>query len=473
MPGLITPTPVMRRVLSAITRAGGRPVIVGGTVRDAVLTQAGYPIRVSKDCDIEVYGVTDISSLEKELRTVGRVDRRGAFFAVLAVQVDGTDFDVSLPRQDSQSGLGHRAVVVDVDADLDEKTAFGRRDFTINALGFDPATGRLIDPYGGVSDLSAGILRHTTSSFVEDPLRVLRAVQFAGRFGFTLAQETQELCREMVPRYPKLSRERVWGEWRKLARTATHWVAAMTALQQTGWDSCFPELAGLQNVPQDPEWHPEGDVWAHAALSAEAAATSADRENLIAEDRELAVLSALLHDAGKATCTQVHRRSDGSVERITSRDHAQAGVVPAESFLVRIGAPRHLVERVLPLVAEHMAHVSTGPKPSRAAVRRLIRRLNPDGRGPSIHDWARVVDADCAGRASGAKVSPSPAWVALAQTVGVSPAKGLLRGEHLIQAGLQPGPLFAQILAEALAAQDAGEFGDIDGAKAWLASRTP
>ncbi|PPF19675.1 CCA tRNA nucleotidyltransferase [Rathayibacter rathayi] len=212
---LLTLTPATQRVIDALIAVGGRPLIVGGAIRDALLAvRDGGTVSEPKDVDVEVYGMADKASLIAALRTVGRVDERGVSFGVIAVTVSGESFDVSLPRRESSTGAGHRAFDAAVDAELDVTTAFGRRDFTVNAIGWDPATGSLVDPYDGRADIAAGVLRHTTDAFAEDPLRVLRAVQFAGRFGFTLAPETAALARSIAGEFHTIARERVWASSR-------------------------------------------------------------------------------------------------------------------------------------------------------------------------------------------------------------------------------------------------------------------
>lgn len=446
---LIELTPATERVINAIAGVGGRPLLVGGCVRDALL---GVP---SKDIDIEVHGVRDYAAFRKALRKVADVDERGVAFGVLALRVDGEDFDVSLPRRDSKSGRGHRGFEVDIDPDIDEAEAFGRRDFTINALGWDPVTGELIDHFDGVADLSAGVLRHTTDAFTDDPLRVLRGAQFAARFGFTMAPETAELSASIFDGYRELAKERVWEEWRKIVRRGRHISNAIDVLEQTGWINHYPELAVLRGTPQDPAWHPEGDVLVHVALAAEQA--GALNPELTAADREVAVLGALVHDFGKATNTQT------GGDRITSIGHAPAGVVPAEKFLTDIGAPRHVIDRVLPVVRDHMCHVGVAGTPTRSTVRRLLRRLEP----ASIYDWARVVDADVTGRGEGARPPVSGPWTAIADEL-TDRMKPLLRGEHLIRAGWKPGWEFRAVLEAGLAAQDGEEFTDEAGAIAWF-----
>jgi len=167
-PGLVPLSDAAARVLEQCRAAGGRPLIVGGSVRDALVARYRGSTLTSKDVDIEVYDA-EPAVLASELSAVGRVDEVGASFGVLKVLCGGEDFDVSLPRTDSKVGSGHRGFEVRVDHDLDEVTAFGRRDYTVNAMGWDPATAELVDPYGGSADLEQGVLRHTTDAFDEDP----------------------------------------------------------------------------------------------------------------------------------------------------------------------------------------------------------------------------------------------------------------------------------------------------------------
>jgi len=408
--------------------------------------------------------VREPAALAHELSAVGRVDEVGVSFGVLKVVCGGEDFDVSLPRTDSKVGSGHRGFEVRVDHDLDEVAAFGRRDYTVNAMGWDPATAELVDPYGGSADLEQGVLRHTTDAFDEDPLRVLRGMQLAGRFDLAFAPETAQRCRGLAGAFGELPRDRVWGEWCKVARNADHPSASLRALHESGWEHHFVELADLRDVPQDPRWHPEGPVHVHTALSADAAARAATKAGLGEEEREVVVLAAMLHDLGKATHTVTE--ADGS---ITSRGHAAAGVDRARRLLTRMGAPHRMHYLVGPLIAEHMTCAGT-TEPTPAAVRRLTRRLSgPKGTGPTLTQWAAVVAADNAGRGTGSRPSPADAWVSAAATLGegVRPRAGLLTGDHLIAAGMSPGPQFRPLLAAALAAQDEGSSASVTSRGRW------
>ena len=440
-------------LLQTIRGAGGRPYLVGGCVRDALLAPGG----AATDVDIEVFGL-DLERVAAAVGQVGPVDEVGRSFAVLKVRRDGEDFDISVPR--SEAGTTGDGGSVDLGASL--RAAAVRRDFTMNALMLDPATQEVLDLVGGVADLRAGVLRHSGPAFAEDPLRVLRGVRFAARFGFRLAPETVELARSLAPSYADLPTERIWGEWRKLGEQGRFLSAAVDTLAESGWLVSVPQLARLAGVPQDPRWHPEGDVLTHSGLAADAAAGLADEAGLTGNDRTVVVLAALLHDIGKAEHTQV--RADG---RITSYGHAEGGVAPAEELLASIGAPSAVTGRILPIVREHMVATSTGGPPTRAAVRRLARRLAP----AAMTEWSLVCGADHAGRGAGSGPNPTTSWLELAQAAGVDrhPTRLLLRGEDLMALGHPPGPQYRPVMAAALAAQDDGAFTDHAGAVAWLA----
>jgi tRNA nucleotidyltransferase (CCA-adding enzyme) len=451
----LTLPPDVERVLAAIRNAGGRPMLDGGFVRDSLMGVTG-----GKDIDMEVYGISDPDVLLAALSGTGRVTEAGKVYGVIKVRAGETDIDVSIPRREAKTGAGHRGFTVIPDGDMGFAEATARRDFTVNAILYDPAAGEVIDCHGGVADLKAGVLRHTSERFSEDPLRVLRGVQFAARFGFTMAPETARLCWTLIPFYREISLERIWTEWEKTGTRGRRISAAMETLLASGWIGWYPDLYAMGGVPQDPGWHPEGDVWTHAGLAADQAARLADEEGLAGTGRLVVVFAALLHDLGKVT----HTQQDG--DRITSHGHAKAGVEPARAFLESIGCPESIITRILPLIAEHM---NCFGHPSKPAVRRLARRLVP----ATLTELALVCAADAKGRGDPDAWSTADAWFEMGRDLKVEerPAKGLLTGDHLIAAGMKPGPAFKPVLAEALAAQDAGEFEDEAGAVAWLAAR--
>lgn len=264
-------------VLAVIRQAGGHPMLVGGCVRDAILN----PGSQAKDIDVEVYGLPDFGRLAAAMAGNGfTVNEVGVSFGVLLVRAGDTDMDVSLPRRDSKTGAGHRGFTITPDTTLGFAEASSRREYTIGALMADPVTGEVIDCHGGLADLASGVLRHTSAAFTEDPLRVLRAVQFAARFSFRLAPETAVLCRSIADAYAELAIERVWGEVWKLGTMGKDITAGLRVLAETGWERHFPPVAILHSVPQDPEWHPEGNVHIHSGLAADQAARLADEAGL-------------------------------------------------------------------------------------------------------------------------------------------------------------------------------------------------
>jgi len=460
-PNLVPLTSATQLVIETIINAGGKPLIVGGSVRDAILSKGES--HIPKDIDIEVYGL-NVNTLIKVLRPIGKVGDVGKAFSVIKLVIGEEDFDISLPRVDSKIGDGHRGFEVVADHTLDEVTAFGRRDFTINALGWDPKTHELVDPYGGSADMKAGILRHTSDAFKEDPLRVMRGIQFAGRFGFILAPETIVECQSLVATFSELPKERIWTEWEKIVTKAPYPSKSLQALFDTGWEKHFPELASIRGVAQGEYWHPEGSVDIHTGMAADKAAMIALRDNLSNEDRLILLFATICHDLGKATHSHIDEEG-----HITSHGHAEAGEEPARKFLNRIGAPLSIQHKVPILVREHMAHAGTQGEPSSSAVRRLIRRLNDNGNGVTLEQWARVVEADTSGRGN-PKDNPAEKWIAKAVSIGESstPRRSVIRGEHLFAKGMPPGRKYKEILSAAVSAQDEGLFNNEEEADAWL-----
>jgi len=436
-----------------------RSYLVGGCVRDGLLGRA------LKDIDIEVFGV-GYEQLASVLRPHGRVDLVGRAFGVAKVTLAGTIFDFSIPRRDSKTGQGHRGFEIELEPDISPRDAAARRDFTVNALMLDPRTGELLDFFGGQADLEHRILRHTSPAFDEDPLRVLRGMQFTARFQLTPAPETLERCRAMAPSCAELPAERIREEWFKWAARSTLPSAGIRFLQSTGWLTHFPEIAAIRGVPQDPEWHPEGDVFEHTLHAVDALVRLPDWREAPEPTRIVWSLAVLTHDLGKATCTQTAERQGR--QRIISPGHEAESARLAESFLNRIQTPNAITQRVLPLVANHMAHFQDA---SDRTVRRLARRLQPE----TVQALSVVMTADASGR------PPKPAKVPETVTILVAAAERLriadsaprpiLLGRHLLALGLDPGPEIGHWTQAAFEAQLDGLFYELSGAHAWLADQ--
>ncbi len=424
-----------------VRQAGGRALLVGGSVRDTLLGRA------VKDLDVEVFGLGPdelLATLDQRFE----LDLVGRSFGVLKIK--HLPIDVSLPRRESKRGLGHKGFEVLSDPLLPLDQAAARRDFTINAMSFDPLTEELIDPWGGERDLRVGILRHVAEPFSEDPLRVLRAMQFSARFEFPVAAETVALCRTIEPE--GLAKERIFDEWRKLLLSGRRISLGLEFLRQCRWIRFFPELEVLVHCPQDPEWHPEGDVWTHTLHVMDAFA----EERLDDSKEDLVVgFACLCHDLAKPETTHF---TEG---RWRSPGHEAAGEQPTRDFLSRMTDQRKLIDEVVPLVREHLKPImlfKAGAKPP--AVRRLARRV---GR---IDRLIRVCRADHAGRPP-IPFDGFPAGVWLAeqaeslQLADQAPSP-IVQGRHLIDLGLKPGPEFGPILRACFEAQLDGEFETVE-----------
>ncbi len=452
--------PPLLAALAALRSAGGRPRLVGGCVRDWLLGLE------PKDFDIEVYGL-GYEALGRALAPFGPTDLVGRSFGVLKVRLDGAEYDFSLPRRESKTGAGHRGFAVAPDSTLTEAEAAARRDFTINAIAYDPLANRILDFHGGAEDLKKKILRHTGPAFVEDPLRVLRAFQFAARFELTLAPETAALCRSISGTYAELAVERVWGEWDKWATKAVKPSLGIVALKQAGWLKHFPEIAALDGVPQEPEWHPEGDVLVHTNHCLDALVGLASWREGPPQVRRILSLSVLAHDFGKATTTkQAERR--GKL-RWTSPEHEAAGGPLAESFLHRIGAPLDLIPHVRQLVVNHLLHHQGAEEYRDTTVRRLARKIEP----ATLDELIAVMQADHLGRpplVSAETVRRLEHLRIAARRLALEHAapKPIVLGRHLVSLGAPPGPHFKPALDAAFESQLDGAFADESGGLEWM-----
>jgi tRNA nucleotidyltransferase (CCA-adding enzyme) len=446
----------LQRLLCEVP-ALARAYLVGGCVRDAWLGIA------QKDFDLEVYGV-DYETLARQLRVHGRVDLVGKSFGVIKFSsASGGQWDFSLPRRDSKTATGHKGFAVAFDPEISPQEAASRRDFTINALMFDPRTGEYLDFFGGRDDLNHRVLRHTSAAFVEDPLRVLRGMQFAARFDLTPAPETIELCRSIVSTFPELAVERVGLEWFKWAQLSKRPSAGLRFLHATGWLRHFPELAALDGTPQDPEWHPEGDVFVHTCHCCDALAELPEWQAADVVTRQVLMLAVLAHDFAKPQTTHTAER-EGRM-RIVSPGHEEQGGPLAETFLSRLSSPNEIKERVVPLVQNHLAHLQMV---SDRSVRRLANRLQP----ATIAELCVVMTADHFGRPPKPKMIPEGVTLLRAKAAELrlrdAAPKPLLQGRHLIARGLKPGVAFGVLLEQAFEAQLEGHFTDLDGALQWL-----
>jgi tRNA nucleotidyltransferase (CCA-adding enzyme) len=444
-----------------LAAAGGRAFLVGGWVREWVAT--GYRVPRGHEFDIEVYHLPP-DRLAAVLRRFGRVNLVGESFAVYKLQPHGAaggrvgSLDVSLPRRDQRIGHGHRGFAVAGDPDLGIEEATRRRDFTVNAMMCDPLTGELVDPWDGRGDLARRVLRAVDpATFVEDPLRVLRAVQFAARLEFAVDTATAALCRSVD--LAALPAERLWGEIEKLLlRAQRPSIGLACALDLGVVDRLFPELKALVGCAQEPEWHPEGDVWIHTLMAIDRAREVID--DLPHEKQVTVMLATLCHDFGKPSTTAF-------VEgRIRSLEHEEAGVAPTIAFLDRLRI--HTLNgydvraQVVALVAAHLSpsHLyKNRDNVGDGAFRRLARRLEPEL-------LYRVSRSDCLGRTGDFPPTAHDWFIARVRALGVEvkAPPPLLKGRHLIDMGLQPGPDIGRIVRAVYEMQLDGRVTDLEAA---------
>jgi tRNA nucleotidyltransferase (CCA-adding enzyme) len=364
----------LRKIEQAIRRHGGRTWLVGGCVRDLALG------RQPRDLDIEIAGLPP-GQLHAVLSEHFSVQFVGKAFAVFKLQ--GLPVDISIPSRiliDESTLICGLVRQADPGMAIDE--ALARRDFTINAMAWDPDTRELRDPFNGREDLDAHILRHVSHRFTEDPLRVLRGMQLSARFGLTAAPETVALCQTLSQDHHP--RERLWEEWKKLLLQGRTPSLGLRFLDQCGWLRFYPELAALQGCPQDPVWHPEGDVWIHTLHCLDWFAgerTGNEQDDLVVG------LAVLCHDLGKPATT---REDDG---RITSRGHEPEGESLTKCFLERLTNRQDMADEVLPLVLCHLRpRALYDAQASDSAVRRLAQQVK------RLDRLVRVARADHAGR---------------------------------------------------------------------------
>lgn len=425
---------------------GGRALLVGGCVRDALMG------RISKDFDLEIYKL-EPAKVEKLVQQIGKVSDVGKAFGILKISLKGgLDIDISLPRIDSKIGIGHRGFEVKTDPYMTIKDAARRRDFTINSIAADPLTGELYDPFGGVEDIKKKILRITDPErFKDDPLRVLRALQFIGRFGLEIDKNSLAIIQEMTPRIKELPKERIGEEWKKLLLKSEKPSLGLSAGMTLGvFREIHPEFPPLVETQQELEWHPEGDVWVHTLMTVDEAAKIIRRERLD-DNRSLTILLAsLCHDIGKPMTTRYEKG------RVISPGHEVAGEEPTKTFLATIGIDNLTRNKVIKLVTNHLIPTAfyieeavRGNKISDGAIRRLAKRIYP----ATIQELVFVSEADHLGRGTFSPETkeqlllpddqfPAGAWLlerARKLEVESSRPADLTRGRDWLNLGYKPG----------------------------------
>ena len=453
--------PHVTEVSSAIRKAGGRPLLVGGCVRDAMMDIK------AKDYDLEVYGLAP-DKLEAALSKLGKVDAVGKSFGILKLTLDDVDLDVSVPRRESKVGPGHKGFLPQPDPTMTVTEAARRRDFTMNALAMDPFTGDVYDPFGGIQDIKDRVIKVTDpKTFGDDPLRVLRGAQFAARFGMEIDPATQKLCRDMRESLRELPAERVGGEWKKLLFKSEKPSLGLEAMRGMGvLEVLHPEIQELAGTEQDPKWHPEGDVFEHTKMVLDEATEQG--KDLPEKDRRAVIYAALMHDIAKPETTE--EQPDG---RITSHGHEKAGEKKARPILInQFDLDHATAEKASKLVGNHLAPMMLYQRRGEitdSAIRRLAKRIAP----ATIESLGVLSKSDNFGRTSPkalARKSPEVDWLlqrAKELEVDREPPKPILMGRHLISEGImKPGPDMGRVLGRVFEMQMDGKVKNLPEAMA-------
>ena len=434
---MLTLPKILEDILKDLQKIGATPILVGGCVRDYFFE---IPI---KDYDIEIFGIESLDLIQKVLEKFGSVKLVGKSFGVLTLRVDNYDFDFALPRVEEKIGNSHQDFLVTTNSSLCFEEAALRRDFTINAIGYDFSKKEFLDPFNGIKDLEKRVLRHIKDeTFVEDSLRVYRAIQFSARFNLTIETKTFELCKKIVKggELSLLPKERVYEEFKKLFLKSSKPSIGLNLIKDLGVIDYFPELKALIDCPQDKEYHPEGDVWIHTLMTVDELAKILEEENIKDEYRKLYLFYGILcHDFGKPFCTQEIKG------HITSYKHESLGIEPTISFLEKLTNEKKFIEIVCSLVKNHLVPFQLYlAESSLKAIKRLSLKVN-------IEDLCYVCLADCLGRDIQDKEKCPKAinWLlekAKEISVHNEPIKPLVLGRDLIELGLKPSKEFKEIL---------------------------
>jgi tRNA nucleotidyltransferase (CCA-adding enzyme) len=403
--------------------------LVGGAVRDRLLGIAGG------DRDFVVVGATPEQMSARGYRPVGR-----DFPVFLHPE---TQEEYALARTERKSGRGYRGFVVQAAPEVTLEQDLARRDFTINAIAQD-ADGQLVDPFGGVRDLEARVLRHVGAAFVEDPVRILRAARFMARFaplGFRVADETIALMRRMVQdgEVEHLVPERVWQELQRALQEAAPSAFLATLRDCDALARILPEVDALYGVPQRAEYHPEIDAGIHTGMVCDMAARLAAKDDLIG-------FAALTHDLGKAL-TPIH-------ELPKHRAHEHTGLQPLAALCDRLRVPAE--HRALAEIAcrEHL-NVHRIDELKAATVHDLIARCDGFRKPARIAQLGLVCEADKRGRLGLSEA----AYPQRATLDALHRAALAVSARNLDLVGLEGPQIAARIRAERIAAIETARRG--------------
>jgi tRNA nucleotidyltransferase (CCA-adding enzyme) len=420
------------QIINAIHKAGGTAYLVGGIVRDKLL---GLPTE-TKDIDIEVFYLAP-DKLEELLKSFGEVKLVGKSFGCYKID----NCDISIARVERKVTDGHKGFEIIVNPELSIEEACIRRDLTMNAILYSPIEKRLYDPYDGYKDLLNRSIRHVNAtSFIEDPLRILRIAQFMSRFEMIVHNDTTELCKKYVHSLKELPKERVFEEIKKLLMKGVnpsvgfYWLLDIGAL-----DIILPGLSNLLKVEDDKKHHPEPNVFIHTMMALDV---------LNKEDRSIDIMLAILfHDYGKYGTYTSYDSAHG---------HAELGLKEVEVLLRSLTEENDIIDDTLKLIKFHMVPYDIlSHMDKKDTLHRMIKKL---ALKVNIIDLLKVHKADVVGRMKTVtKEDLLYIEVILYEYNRLKETMTpLLHGRDLIAAGFTPSPAFGEILKKVYANQIEG-----------------
>jgi tRNA nucleotidyltransferase (CCA-adding enzyme) len=441
---LLNSDPAANAAYQALTAAGGTVWIVGGAVRDSVMGKD------PKDIDLMVGGLED-TQIEGALQGLGKLDFTGKQFGVYRFKTGGSEVEIALPRTERSTGTGHKDFEVTADPHLPVEEDLRRRDFTANAMAYEPATGQLIDPHGGQEDIHNGVLRTVSpNAFKEDPLRTVRALSANSRFGLDPDEATHQQMSDNAHRIRHLPGDRIQAEMDKLLTGSNPAKAIATAEDSGLLQYLIPELSSTVGFDQQNPHH-DLDVFAHTLKVLE-------KTSQLSNDPDLR-LAALFHDAGKPDSFWLDEaQPDGGghfykkiLEDGTSvgHNHEDVGADLAREWMTRNRYPTDRIEHVTNLVQKHMFAPFASPK----GARRFLASV--DGDVKTAFDLLSLREADASGKSTGemsdADVGIMNTMRSLLQEVvdnqsAVTIKDLAINGHDLMEAGIKPGPQMGEIL---------------------------
>lgn len=416
----------------SIEESGGKLYIVGGASIDILNN------KIPKDWDLECFMLDWdqlIATINSKVDNIQSSDLIGSKFGILKLKVDSLDIEIGLPRRDSKIGIKHKDFMVSVDKTMTIKEAASRRDFTINAIYIDSISSQIIDPYNGAKHLAEGLLHYIDKDkFLEDPLRIMRAVQIASRKCNKISPGLASLIKENCFLIKDLSGDAVLGELTKFLMLGINPTIGMDILSLMF--GAFPKLEALASCKQSAKWHPEGNVWNHTKLVINEAFKY--REEIPEEWRLAFMFGMLLHDIGKPE-TQ-------DPVRLTTINHEIVGLKTARVFMERLTNNQDLIDKVLSIIKYHMKPKYMSPKHMEKW--RRMHNICP----LSIVAYVCMCDGNGRGFDNLGKNEPTFIKVMkIYESLGKPKGriKPVLQGRHLIEAGHKPGPEFGKLLAKA------------------------